>query len=336
VLSGGPDPVPRPQVVPSRPSPGSLAVLGALLVLLGFTGSHGSAARAQGSPPSPPPSTSTWYITNIAPSATQSLGCAAGSKAESGATILDFGQPAFQAGTYGTFHFGVGFPFVSIEQIETAVQGFLNGYFHCSPGSSSLRVIVGTSNFHGDQGAVTAAHGLAWAQMVGRLGSYIATSGYGAQLAVHGGNDIEPDFGPPAAARDWVDGFASAITGAAMYNYGSCDACPDALPDTPAACHAHNGWSCEDIWYVSWGSPGALAIPEIYLAKLARQWQTISLYGVVVHNAPITYSGTLSQSGACNCPLTPADAWTAFWTALNSDPRTAQGLPWSTDINRQH
>ncbi|MGH2586904.1 MAG: hypothetical protein ACRDJE_18475 [Dehalococcoidia bacterium] len=291
-------------------------------------------ARTQG-PPSAPPFTSAWYITDIDPSATQSLGCDAATIAEDGGAILDFGQPAVQSGTEGTFYYGVGFPFASVDQIETAVQGFLDGYFHCSSGSTALRVIVGTSNFQGDQSAVNAAHGLAWAQMVGSLANYVATSGCGNELAVHGGNDIEPGFGPPTEARDWLSGFASAETGAAVYNYGSCDSCPSSLPDTPEACQAQNGWSCEDIWFVSWGSPGSLAIPEIYLTTLAEQWQTISLYGVVVHNGQVTYSGALSQMGACDCPLSPADAWTALWTALNSDPRTAQSLSWSTDISHQ-
>ncbi|MCJ7625042.1 MAG: hypothetical protein MUO76_16200, partial [Anaerolineaceae bacterium] len=58
-----------------------------------------------------------------------------------------------------------------------------------------------------------------------------------------------------------------------------------------------------------------------------------------VHGQAMEIQGTMTQYQACiqvgGCGTldnTPDEGWTYLWTYLNSDPHTAQGLRYSTDI----
>jgi hypothetical protein len=158
---------------------------------------------------------------------------------------------------------------------------------------------------------------------------------------------MELDWNTPANTRAWVDGYASAYQGTAwLYNYGDCGRCrSDGVILPVPGSGANSGWTQEDVWYISWGAGPAWAIPEIYntLGTNARQWQNIVLYSRVNHGSPMGIKGTLTQWQACQdrppCAgtnNTPDQGWSQLWNALNADPRTAQDVPWSTDITWQN
>jgi hypothetical protein len=236
--------------------------------------------------------------------------------------ILDFGQPWFNGSDYGTNIFG-SVTFRAISDIESAVQNFLIGYYQCG-GSGFIRLAVGTSNY---RGWTTYEHGQAWAQMVNRLNDWV--DGWSDRIGVRGANDIEMDWNSVANSRAWVDGYADNSVGESyLYNYGDAAGCP------PYG-RCNNGWSQEDVWYVSWGSPPAYPVPEIYTNGTAQEWYRISLYGYTNHGRAVQILGTLTQwaaSGYSSRTYSPAQGWQQLTNLLNADSRTRQNIPYSTDI----
>jgi hypothetical protein len=267
-----------------------------------------------------PAPTTTRYMTTTDRDVLYQEGCAQTN--ESGIVILDFGQPWWDGTTYGTILFGAN-TFRSIADIEGAVEGWLDGYWSCG-GGGAVRLAIGTSNYQGFTGT---GHGVAWAQLVTRVNDWIlAPPSWAAREAARGASDLEPSWNSAANSRAWVDGYASAYQ-YPFYDYGSADGCPPY-----GACN--NGWTPEDVWYVAYGSPAAWPIPEIYFPANAQQWQQVGRYGAVQHGSAVQFLGTLTQwaaAGGC-CTNAPADGWQQLFDALNSDPQTAQELPYSTDI----
>lgn len=119
-----------------------------------------------------------------------------------------------------------------------------------------------------------------------------------------------------------------------------------------SSCNPPNGWTLEDIWYVSWGAPPAYPLPEIYRTDgvNADQWYRVALYGVNTHSQLMHFRGSLTQWNACEenrrwdpnaCIIfgnirtdnRPEDGYLQLYNALNADPRTAQVMPWSSDIS---
>lgn len=287
------------------------------------------------------PQTTSRYMTTVDSVTLFNLGCA--QTYQSGLLILDFGSPRYNGTDYGTSLFQ---GFAAISSIESAVRYFLNGYYVCG-GGGFMTVAVGTTS-HGSQ--VTSEHGAAWGEMMTRLNNYI--SNYRDRLAVVGAIDIEPGGVPntgwssPTVTRAWVDGYSS-TSPVRYYNYGSADGC-----QTTGTSPCNNGWTPEDLWYVSWGSPAnPLPVPEIYYNAPplqpvnALQWINLAtLHG----GAPMNVPGVLSEWQACNddpdqtCSAgynTPLQAWQQMMDALHTvspDPTAVQSILYSSDITWQN
>lgn len=282
------------------------------------------------------------YMSTTSTTTLQNLGCAQGRATPSGATalvILDFGQPAYlaQTGAYGAWIFGT-YAFRSLNDITLASEAFLNSFYLCSPAGAYLRLVVGTVNYGSD---VTSGHGAAWAAMINNIAAWIVEPpSIASKVTVRGGNDMEPSFGAPSVTRAWVDGYTSVYTGTSyLYNYGSCDGCPY---KACTGCTPNNGWTLDDVWYVSWGAKPAWPVPEIYLTNgvHADQWYRMSLYSYTQHGQAFDFKGSLTQWQACQtngpCPYldnTPVAGWTQLYSAVNADSRTRQNLGLASDIS---
>jgi hypothetical protein len=276
------------------------------------------------------------YVSTLNPQAHYSMGCESGRAGESGTIILDFGQPQQVGFGYGTLIFDYT-TLASTAQIAEAAKSFLRGFADCAPSYATLTLAIGTSNF---KGATTFEHGKAWAQMVNGLQSSISPT-LTSRFAFLGANDIEPSWNTITDTRNWVQGYASAALRPYL-NYGSCDGCPSAPFPTWTP---NNGWSLDDIWFVSQGALIARPFPEIYATNgiHARQWQWVSLYAQQQKGAHMDFVGALTQWQACQATApvqcqddgldnTPQQGWRLLQAALNSDPRTAQVLPPPSDI----
>jgi hypothetical protein len=278
------------------------------------------------------------------PTALYNIGCSLGTRdwqlpgVQDNIVVLDFGRPMTSGGAYGTKLFSGAF--ASTAQIASGVVEFAHGYYHCTSTDfdSHMRIAIGTSNYGPE---VIAAHGRAWGQMVNTISQRVTAAGYSSQVDVAAGSDMEGSWNSAAVTRAWVDGYAAATT-RLLYNYGAASGCP---PYGSCATSAFPDWTVEDIWYISWGSPPAYPLPQIYLTSgaNAQQWYRMSLYALQNHGQKMTFPGVLTQQTACNqagCPdavaNTPETGWSQLDDALNADERTAQGPPrWSTDIGWQ-
>lgn len=306
-----------------------------------------------------PPTTTSWYVNAVSGDTNSALynwmyskGYVAGqidlatSGTQNSAVILDFGQPWVQGGVQGAIGFSPTFRFLSSAVMKEAAKEFARGYYWGSRSDtqSQMRIVVGTNNFGS---YATYAHGQAWIQLVKDVGTAIQP--YASQVTVRGGNDIEPGYSTPPVANSWVNGYTSGFVGPYfLYNYGSADGCPTSgTTNTPGSCN--NGWTQDNVEYVSWGASPSYPLPQIYSTAggNAKQWQQIALYAYLRYGGDMFITAPLSQKAAWDqrCapknPLppecvgvnnTPQQAWDQLWNELNSDSRTAQNFWWSTDI----
>jgi hypothetical protein len=233
-------------------------------------------------------------------------------------------------GRWGASLFG---HFANSRKIGAAAVAFGRGYAACLRGTPGhLTVAVGTSNYGS---GVTNRHGRIWASMVNHANYALRNWGLADVVTVAGGNDIEPGWSGPEAARHWINGYKS-VTSTPYYNFGGAADCP------PIG-FCQGDWTIEDVWYAAWGSGIARPLPEIYstTGSNAQQWYRLSLYSYKAHGERMDIAGAMSQLQSCwdshdrcrGISNPPNRSWSQLWHALNSDPRTAQPLPYSTNIS---
>lgn len=287
---------------------------------------------------SAPTPTISRYVSTTDVSRWYDLGCALGQAVKNGSrpkdaiVFLAFGRPSHNGTSYGTIIYNNSFR--STAQIRAVAYNYGYGYYVCGPYDSFLEISIGTTNFGS---GTTNGHGQAWANMVDATNDQFANNCCIAdQVWATGGSDMELDWNSPSATRAWANGFNTAASW--WYNnFGDAAGCPPY-----GSCN--NGWTQADIYYVSWQLPTAWPFPQIYntTGANAKQWQRISLHGYTQHGQnPMYILGAMAQHQACldtgnpctGVNNTAAQAWNQLYNELNSDSRTAQDLPYSTDIS---
>jgi hypothetical protein len=265
-----------------------------------------------------------------------------------GTVILDFGYPRMQNGEYGAATL-VDFTFVSTTTIVTLTRSFLDGFAECN-GTARLYLALGVNNA---SEAVTRAHGRAWAQMINRLNQDVWDNPHWlGRFWVLGAIDAEPGWNSSQATREWVEGYTEVADlldlGSYLLNFGSCDGCP--FRGCPS-CQPSNGWTLEDLWYISWGAEAAEPFPEIYLTNgvNAEQWFHVARYGLETHQRVMIFTGVLTTWTACQetrdeqCQTTerragidnqPMEGYLQMHRILSSHPILSQAYPrFSSDIS---
>lgn len=267
--------------------------------------------------------------------------------------IISYGAPQYNGTNYGASIFGSGF--YTTRQIADAVDQFAKGYYICTGSNTAAKIIigVGTSNSKAasysifTQGStVVKNHGSTWSAMVSQIASELISNGWSSQTSVQGAIDIEPNFyGSKTLTRTWVDGYSASLSNN-FVNFGAADGCPTSGTGT-----CDNGWTLDDMYYVSWGNAKALAFPEIYSTTEstlsngtvtdtnAKQWYNISKQAVNAGSSKISFTGALSQYTACSqvggcsgTDATPLKSWWYLYNALNADTQTASTPVYSSDI----
>jgi hypothetical protein len=296
----------------------------------------------------PPPYTTSYYIVARDRVGINSLGCDQGKKdlnlpgAQDSIVILDFFGPKERL-LAGVKEYGLTlyrYDFVPMSEVADYVEQFAKGYYDClgADKDSHLRIIIGTNNSTGSW--VNYEAGRAFAKLVNDVSSWIINNGYSSQVDAAGGNDMEVNYNTPSATKAWIDGYAS-ISTRYLYNYGDAGGCPQyGTTSSPGSCN--NGWTQEDIWYISWKSPVAWPLPEIYntVGSQSRHWQQISIYSYFKPDFPrMLIAGSLTQYQSCQQGRScegldnkPETGWRMLLEALTGDTRTSQNLQWSTDI----
>ena len=268
------------------------------------------------------------YIDVCGPSATTECplydyGASQAVPAGGGLTILDFGAPCFEPATleWGTQMFNS----QSCTPDGTLVMlagAWLRGFESNSDHSASRTYVLaaGTSNSltaavpgYALSAAQMSLHGRAWfTDVVKPIAT--AAGALPAPVVIWAGNDIEQsssgDWYDGATTGAWVDSYAaasgaskpcSATRPALMVNYG------DYVPNEP-------GWSAGAVYHVSWQSPPACPLPEIYQPPNANEWQSLNAYAASAGLQPMQFLGALSEDGA-SASLSSLESWTALRNA---------------------
>jgi hypothetical protein len=334
----------------------------------------------------PPPLYSTsYYIQDADPAKMWELGCLLGTRdattsgKQDNLVILAFGKmwqfensqkvQTIGVRTYTNPYTGQR-QNLSIYDLEARAQNFAVGYWVCSANDkgSQLTLGIGTNSFDffgqtnldpNNLRGMMADFGRNWAYMINRLNAWGAATGYNRQVLFTGAIDIEWAGRDPAdhlfywhspyVVRGWVDAFDQWDNGTSIFfNYGACVGCPT-ISNPSWFFDGDLPWSQDQVWYVSWGSQPAFAVPEIYSNNgvLARQWAAVSKNATNSGKSRIVFSGAMTQMQACQqrrssdslCDIldnTPAEGWGQLVDAVNADAFTEQPLPqYSTDIRWQ-
>lgn len=318
------------------------------LLLIGVLQAAGVTAPIPSAKAGPARPWYTWsfYLTTVDTNVAYSLGYSQGQHDlrdlpydQHSAVILMFGQATDEIGNYGTYIYDNNATGVTVSQIADFAQQFGWGYWNGVQGepNSTLTVVIGTGN-SGNR-TYYYGHGDAWARMVNSVQQYYVNNGIANQVTAVAGSDMEMDWNTPGITRSWVDGYAGARQ-QQMYDFGDSGGCPQQGDGTTnGACN--NGWTQDDVWYVSWGASPAWPFPQIYRTDGAQadQWKQLSLYAAVSKYGRMYFGGALTQQGSCyqrGCPSTTANSpetgWDQLWYALNSDSRIAMSPNWSSDI----
>jgi hypothetical protein len=245
-----------------------------------------------------------------------------------GMSIIDFGAPCFEPATLAW-----GIQLLNSQGctpdsvVVILAQAWLRGYEanpHRSAGQSFV-LVLGTSNSltaavpgnaltHGEM----ASHGRAWfASVVSPIAAF--AQGLASPVTIWAGNDIEQSSdgdwydGPTTSA--WVDAYAAAsrvskpcvpTRSGLMVDYG------DYVPNEP-------GWSLAEVYHVSWGSPPACPVPEIYLAANVPEWQSLNRYALNAGLPELQFTGVLSQDGALD-GLSKSASWNNLSSVTGQAP----------------
>jgi hypothetical protein len=303
-----------------------------------------SGAATEPTPPAPPGAGFSHYVKTTNPLRLLRLGCREGLRMKHDVSlrdtivVLDFGRPVQRRHhRRRPWRYGVSLfrrrGFAPVSSVLHASEAYARGVWNCSKGlkQGHIRIAIGTSNWGNH---VTWWHGRRWAAMVNAANEWVHARGFSSRLDFAGANDIELSWNPPTMTKNWVRGYES-VAHHPYYNYGAADACP---PRGRCA----GRWTLEDVWFVSWGSPHAWPLPEIYTPNWsnALQWYRIAVYSYLRHGVTMRIAGVMSQRGACRMARdpchgmnnTPGRAWRQLYRLLNRDPRTRQHIQWATDI----
>lgn len=261
----------------------------------------------QPQPAAPAPGTTvSRYEQTVSPKLLQEQGCYDAQHGRTGVAILDFGQPAFHKGHYGTNLFSGAF--AVNWKITEATLGYATGYANCATSATEFVTVArGTSNYHPDLPSANKA-GRAWARETHKLSALLAEDGLSQHVASAAADDAEPAWDPRFhKTHDFFRGYGSMATGETLYDYGSLDGGVGGI------------WSAKQALFVSGGMRYAKVLPEIYNAAQAREWAELASVAQHRLHHQVRFAGVLTQrSSGCRtgCSFRPAVAHRVLQHAL--------------------
>lgn len=231
-------------------------------------------------------------------------GCDAAKRGVGGVVILDFGQPAYNGHTYGTYLFSGAF--ASNRKITHALFAYAVGYGGCLPKGSRLSISLarGTSNYHPHVPSPYQA-GKRWARETHTLQRLVEARGLGAHVTAAAADDVEPAWDRSFhRTRDFFRGYRDARFGHVLYNFGSLDGGVGSV------------WNAKQAFYVTSGMKYVVAIPEIYNRAMAEQWAELAHIAKHRYHRPLKFAGVMTQHTSRNHATKPRDAHKMLVRAL--------------------
>lgn len=285
------------------------------LLILGVAGTTTFlAAHASSVTVTAPSATTSYYESTTSSGTLYSQGCSAGEHA-SGVVVLDFGEPWYSGGQYGTIDFANSF--ITDDDILHAAANFALGAWQCSKSSHTTTVAIGTSNYGG---YVKYASGKAWGDMVGSVESFITNNKYSSRVGADGAIDAETEWNTASATYNFIAGYNHSIKDQRwMWDYGD---------DTPGH------WTNEQVWNIAYGEGDERPLPEIYYnADATQDWLAVAEWACS-NGKQMKFNGAMAEYpyGDSN---TPAQAFDALYNALGANSCTRDDrktMHYSTNI----
>jgi len=244
------------------------------------------------------------YEYSLSDSRLRRQGCDAARRGVGGVVILDFGQPAYNGHTYGTYLFSGAF--ASNGKITHALLAYAVGYGGCLPKGSTLSISLarGTSNYHPQVPSPYQA-GRRWARETHTLQRLVEARGLGAHVTAAAADDVEPAWDRSFhRTRDFFRGYRDAQFGHVLYNFGSLDGGVGSV------------WNARQIFFVASGMKYVAAIPEIYNHAMAKQWAELAHIAKHRYHRPLKFAGVMTQHTSGNHATKPRDAHKMLVRAL--------------------
>jgi hypothetical protein len=260
------------------------------------------AARRQ--PHTKPRATISLYEHTVARSTLRSQGCGAAERGVGGIVILDFGQPAYNGHSYGTYLFSGSF--ADNKTITRAMFAYAYGYKRCLARGSKLQITLarGTSNYHPHLPSAYKA-GRKWARETMALAHSLRLHGLEDHVVSAAADDVEPAWDRTFHhTRDFYRGYRDAHTGHLLYNFGSLDGGVGGI------------WSARQAFFVTGGMLYARAIPEIYNHAMANEWAELSHIAHKRYHRPVQFAGVMTTHTSRNHGMKPRDAHKVLVRAL--------------------
>jgi hypothetical protein len=231
-------------------------------------------------------------------------GCSAAKRRVGGIVILDFGQPAYNGHSYGTYLFSG--RFAGNKAITRAMFAYAAGYRYCLARHSKLRITLarGTSNYHPHLPSAYKA-GRKWARETMALAHRLRTHHLDAHVISAAADDVEPAWDRPFhRTRDFYRGYRDARVGHPIYNYGSLDGGVGAI------------WNARQFFFVTSGMRYAQSIPEIYNHAMASEWAELAHIARYRYHRPLRFAGVMTTHTSRNRGMKPRDAHRTLVRAL--------------------
>ncbi len=301
-----------------------------------------STRSALGAQTTPPPYSHSWYVTNVNGNdwytwAHNVDGPLDNSHCTNSLVILDFGQPDYQGGTYGTIYFAPNYPFVSDLVIIYDLENYSNGWYQGTGNCPRLHLVAGTNNYHEipSGGGTPSGAGSAWADSVRAVQNYLVSNGTSWQITA---DDMEQPGGgqawdcanpgpPKSPTRSFIDGYNGNSNRTILLDYGT------AWVPNPA-----NGscWSAADVAYVAYTGLD-YPLPEIYFASALNSWISVRKSYYMYFKGVLTTckDGDPLPSDYCSNPsgwYAPTLAWNAFWYNLALNGVSQSSLDYAPNI----
>ncbi|MBA2515836.1 MAG: hypothetical protein H0V22_00695 [Solirubrobacterales bacterium] len=251
---------------------------------------------------------------------------------------LVYGDPRYFQLADGSYRYGAtayGTSPVSVGQIATAVENFVNGFARClADRNASVDLAFGVTNHAGaTMNPIGLGLGQAWASGVKLVDDYIYGHGYSGFMRAYGAGDLELEYNDAAHTRGFVDGFNSP-TFEPLKVLGDSTGCPSTL--STANCGGGGfSWTQTDVHYINYGAAPSSSIPQNYNTSGTTAKQRY----VLAKNKGTKYQGTVTQYAAClqrgGCSgvnNTPQQGFRLLDDQLNSDAATATTLYYATDL----
>lgn len=237
------------------------------------------------------------YEHTTSPSVLWHQGCAAAKRGVGGVVILDFGAPAWNGHTYGTWLFSN--RFAANWSITRGLLGYARGFVGCLPGGSNrtINLARGTSNYHPHLPSPYRA-GLRWAAATVALQRLLRADGLDRHVISAAADDVEPAWDRSFhRTRDFYRGYAASRVGHLLYNYGSLDGGVE-----------HGVWTAHQAFFVASGMRYSVAIPEIYNRTMARQWAALAYFARHRYHRPVKFAGVMTTHTSANHGMLPVVA----------------------------